>query len=120
MFILLISRGVPTKRDPQWGCFERDQANALRALGHKVVVVSVDTRIRLFYRKFGIKRTNLDGIDYFDCFILPSIITRVLLGLRNSVYIRYLQLSVYSPILRFHGARGPYYKREPWLWDVKT
>ena len=69
MFILLISRGVPTKRDPQWGCFERDQANALRALGHKVVVVSVDTRFRLFYRKFGIKRTNLDGIDYFDCFI---------------------------------------------------
>ena len=56
MFILLISRGVPTKRDPQWGCFERDQANALRALGHKVVVVSVDTRFRLFYRKFGIKR----------------------------------------------------------------
>lgn len=22
--------------------------------------------------------------------------------------------------MRFHGARGPYYKREPWLWDVKT
>mgnify|MGYP000756014693 FL=1 len=38
----------------------------------------------------------------------------------SELYIRYLELSVYSPILRFHGARGPYYKREPWLWDVKT
>ena len=38
----------------------------------------------------------------------------------SELYIRYLELSVFSPILRFHGARGPYYKREPWLWDVKT
>ena len=38
----------------------------------------------------------------------------------GELYIRYLQLSVFSPILRFHGARGQYYKREPWLWDVKT
>ena len=38
----------------------------------------------------------------------------------SELYIRYLELSVYSPILRFHGARGRYYKREPWLWDVKT
>ena len=39
---------------------------------------------------------------------------------QGELYLRYLQLSVFSPILRFHGARGPYYKREPWLWDVKT
>ncbi len=36
------------------------------------------------------------------------------------LYIRYVQLGVFSPIFRFHAARGPYYKREPWLWDVKT
>ena len=36
MFIALISRGVPSKRDPQWGCFEKDQAEALVAVGHKV------------------------------------------------------------------------------------
>ena len=29
MFIALISRGVPSKRDPQWGCFEKDQADLL-------------------------------------------------------------------------------------------
>lgn len=38
----------------------------------------------------------------------------------GELYLRYLQLSVFSPILRFHGARGQYYKKEPWLWDVQT
>jgi len=42
-------------------------------------------------------------------------------GIEDSeLYVRYVQLGVFSPILRFHGARGKYYKREPWLWDVKT
>ncbi len=38
----------------------------------------------------------------------------------DDLYIRHLQLGVFSPILRFHGARGIYYKKEPWLWDAKT
>ncbi len=38
----------------------------------------------------------------------------------GELYVRYLQLSTFAPILRFHGARGTYYKKEPWLWDVKT
>ena len=42
-------------------------------------------------------------------------------GIEDSeLYLRYLQLSVFSPILRFHGARGQYYKKEPWLWDIQT
>ncbi len=38
----------------------------------------------------------------------------------GELYVRYLQLSTFAPILRFHAARGAYYKKEPWLWDVKT
>ena len=38
----------------------------------------------------------------------------------SELYIRYLELAVFSPILRFHSARGKYYKKEPWLWDHKT
>lgn len=38
----------------------------------------------------------------------------------GELYVRHLQLGTFSPILRFHGARGAYYKREPWLWDVET
>ena len=36
------------------------------------------------------------------------------------LYIRSVQLGVFSPILRFHSASGKYYKREPWRWDYKT
>lgn len=38
----------------------------------------------------------------------------------GELYIRYIQLSTFGPILRFHGARGRYYKKEPWLWDAKV
>ena len=38
----------------------------------------------------------------------------------GELYVRYLQLSTFAPILRFHAARGAYYKKEPWLWDVET
>ena len=38
----------------------------------------------------------------------------------GELFLRYIQLSTFGPILRFHGARGRYYKKEPWLWDAKT
>ncbi len=38
----------------------------------------------------------------------------------GELFIRYVQLSAFGPIMRFHAARGRYYKREPWLWDAKT
>ena len=38
----------------------------------------------------------------------------------SELYIRYVELATFSPILRFHAARGHYYKREPWKWDIKT
>lgn len=38
----------------------------------------------------------------------------------EELYIRYVQLGVYSPIFRFASASGRYYKREPWKWDYKT
>ena len=42
-------------------------------------------------------------------------------GIEDSeLYMRYVQFSCFSPIFRFAAKRGPYYKREPWLWDVKT
>lgn len=36
------------------------------------------------------------------------------------LYMRYVQLGCFSPIFRFASKGGKYYKREPWLWDVKT
>lgn len=42
-------------------------------------------------------------------------------GIEDSeLYLRYAQLSTFSPIFRFSAKRGAYYKREPWRWDMKT
>lgn len=38
----------------------------------------------------------------------------------NELYTRYVQLGVFSPILKFGSDKGKYYKREPWKWSVKT
>ena len=42
-------------------------------------------------------------------------------GIENSeLYLRHVQLATFSPIFRFSAMRGAYYKREPWMWDIKT
>lgn len=51
MHILIISHGYPTPDDPQYGCFEKDQALALSRLEHKVSIASVDGRYRQYKRK---------------------------------------------------------------------
>lgn len=38
----------------------------------------------------------------------------------NELYIRFVQLGTFSPILKFGCDGGKYYKREPWRWGVKT
>lgn len=38
----------------------------------------------------------------------------------SELYTRYVQLGVFSPILKFGSDKGKYYKREPWKWGVKT
>lgn len=38
----------------------------------------------------------------------------------EELYIRSIELSTFSPILRFHAPRGRYYRKEPWRWDEKT
>lgn len=36
------------------------------------------------------------------------------------LYVRYFQFACFSPIFRLSSKEGKYYKREPWLWDMKT
>ncbi len=38
----------------------------------------------------------------------------------SELYIRWIQLGVFSPILKLNAEKGKYYKREPWRWDIKT
>lgn len=38
----------------------------------------------------------------------------------GELYIRSVELAVFSPFLRFNTESGTYYKREPWRWDIVT
>lgn len=71
MRIFVISRGCPTPSDPTWGCFELDQAQALSQLGHEVVMLSVDTRTRLRWRKIGISEHTYGSVHALDMFLFP-------------------------------------------------
>lgn len=71
MKIFLIARGYPTKQDPTWGCFEKDQAEALSRLGHQVTILSVDTRFRFYWRKLGIQFGVHNNIASFNIFLMP-------------------------------------------------
>lgn len=53
MNILMISRGYPSKWDPQWGSFEKEQAIALKNSGNNVIIAYVDRRVFCKNRKWG-------------------------------------------------------------------
>ncbi len=104
MFILLVSRGIPTQRDPQWGCFEKDQAEALVSQGHKVVVVSVDGRFRCYYRKLGTTCVQINNIHYLNSYWCPFKLLQLCLGRRMAYQVQSWQLErLYQKVLKEHG-----------------
>lgn len=104
MNILMIARGYPTPKEPQWGCFEQDQAEALQRYGHRVVVVSVDSRFLWRMRKIGTTIYNKNGVVYYNLFWVPGAIVNLLGGSRLSLYIRQLQLlRLYKMIIAKYG-----------------
>jgi len=72
MHVLIISHGYPTVKDPQWGCFEKDQAEALVNIGHRVTVAVVDMRFRPLNQAFGISHINDGAISAYIYFLLSS------------------------------------------------
>lgn len=75
MYILMIARGIPSAKDPQWGCFESEQATALADMGHKVIVACIDSRFRFSLRKVGMTHITKDNVEYYNYFLCPSAIT---------------------------------------------
>jgi glycosyltransferase involved in cell wall biosynthesis len=103
MYILIISRGVPTPQEPQWGCFEKDQAEALAALGHKVVVASIDCRFKWHLRRIGITHHRINNIDYYDSFYIPDIFINIF-GLSFNFRVNVKQFNhLFKTILKKHG-----------------
>ena len=71
MKILIVANGYPDKREPQWGCFERDQALALKTLGHEVSILYVDRRFRTYWRKIGFSIIKNKEINVYGLFLMP-------------------------------------------------
>ena len=104
MKILILSRGIPNAHDSQEGCFEFDQAKALKAAGHDVVIMAVDSRIRKYWRKLGIDKKDIDGIKTYKLFLFPTSIIRRLLSFRAGVKIEYQEIKcLYRYITKKEG-----------------
>ena len=88
MKILLISRGYPTNDNPQWGCFEKDQAEALKALGHDVTVFCLDCRFSFRPSVPKIKEIIINGIKYYSFNGLPQVIVARLFGTKSAINIK--------------------------------
>lgn len=104
MKILIIARGVPHDNDPQEGCFEMDQAKALSALGHEVVIMSVDSRIRKYWRKIGVSKNVEGNITAYKLFLFPSSIIRNLISAKFGYWIEAgLAKWLYKYVKNRHG-----------------
>jgi glycosyltransferase involved in cell wall biosynthesis len=99
----MIARGIPSDKYPQWGCFEKDQAEALASIGHKVVVMCIDRRFLLEWRKIGLTHCNINDVEYYNYYLYPQKITDIIshkLSLRiNDKLVQY----VYNIIFKKHG-----------------
>lgn len=71
MRVFIIARGIPTIENAQWGCFERDQADALASAGHDVTILSI--RQRPFFKYFGI-RINRGNFNTVSVSLFPGMI----------------------------------------------
>lgn len=66
MFIVELSRGIPSKKYPLNGVFEFDQAKALSEAGHKVIFCAIDLRSIRRKRKFGLTITTIQNIEVYN------------------------------------------------------
>ncbi len=105
MYILMIARGFPTKEYPQWGCFEKDQAEALAKYGHKVVVMSVDARFGRHRGRLGLHEFENHGVTYYNYVVLPGIFFSKVVGYefyRKKIRFHYTE-KVYTRIVAEQG-----------------
>ncbi|OLS02626.1 glycosyltransferase [Tissierella creatinophila] len=94
MYILILSRGYPTKENKILGIFEMDQARALKRLGHKVVFLSTDIRSIRRKRKWGYERKTIDGIEIYGMNIPLGKVPPFIANKASSLAINYLYKKV--------------------------
>lgn len=76
MKIVVVANGYPSNKEPQWGCFEKDQALALQKMGHRVSILYVDGRFRTYWKKIGITFFKEEGLSIYSIFLLPLVVVK--------------------------------------------
>mgnify|MGYP003303412992 CR=1 FL=1 len=103
MKIFIIARGYPSKQEPTWGCFEKDQAEALSQSGHQVTILSVDTRFRFYWRTLGIHYTKENNITAYNIFVFPyALLFLIPKQFKNWFYTLQLEL-LYKHVVQKEG-----------------
>lgn len=80
MYILMLTRGIPTKEEPIWGIFEMQQAIALKNAGHKVVIGFIDERLKskerflCVFKSIGIHKKTIMEYWYMMFFICQGVL----------------------------------------------
>lgn len=101
MRICIIANGYPSDKDPQFGCFEKDQAIALQKQGHEVIILYVDGRFREHWRKLGLISIEEKGIKVFGIFLFPmSLLLRLNYKLHFKIRCRMLDW-VFKHMLKY-------------------
>ncbi|MHC5310078.1 glycosyltransferase family 4 protein [Myroides sp. LJL116] len=84
-----------------WGNFELDQARAIQGQGHKVISMSVDRRIRFYWRPIGITSSIVDGITMYNYFFpLPY---RILPRFINNFFVNKFSEKLFKHIVEKEG-----------------
>lgn len=116
MKIVIIANGYPSKREPQWGCFERDQGLALQKFGHQVSILYIDARFRLYWRKIGLIHYNDSGLSIYGMFLMPK---RWLgkISMRASIWLsEWMMNHVYRSYERAEGKPDILYAH--YIWNI--
>ena len=100
MNIYLISSGYPTHKDPQYGCFERDQAKAFQRGNHKLTILYVDGRFRSYYRKIGITHFNDCGIEVYSIYWFPLYVIYAVFPKLYKLLIKKMLCTLYEFVLK--------------------
>lgn len=103
MKIFVIARGVPSKQEPTWGCFEKDQAEALAQLGHRVTILCVDIRFRWWWRKLGMTHQLINGINIYNLFCVPYALLFFLPTILKQKFFAYLYSITFKKAIQKEG-----------------
>lgn len=99
MKVTIISRGIPTHKDPLNGIFEYDQAKALAQKGIEVAFVVIDFRAFSYKRHFGLFKYESEGVHVFELSLPLNVYRRAIPFLQRLLLIpfRYMMKSFGKP-----------------------